>query len=300
MEYVARARDAGLAIDDFAPRLSFFFAAHSDLFEEVAKFRAARRMYARLMRERFDASDASCRLRFHTQTGGVTLQAQQPLNNVVRVTVQALAAVLGGTQSLHTNGYDEALSLPTADAATLALRTQQIVGYESGAALTADPLAGSYYVEQLTTALETQAMQLLERVDELGGAARAIEAGFYQEEIGRSAYEYQLRVERGESVIVGVNRFADGSEVPVVPAPDYSALERDQVARLAETRARRDAGRVAQALDTLGAAADHYARADSAGRAPLMPLIVEAVRARASVGEISDALRERWGTYRPG
>ena len=300
MEYVARARDAGLAIDDFAPRLSFFFAAHSDLFEEVAKFRAARRMYARLMRERFDANDASCRLRFHTQTGGVTLQAQQPLNNVVRVTVQALAAVLGGTQSLHTNGYDEALSLPTADAATLALRTQQIVGYESGAALTADPLAGSYYVEQLTAALETEAMELLQRVDQLGGAASAIEAGFYQEEIGRSAYEYQLRVERGESVIVGVNRFADGSEMPVMPAPDYSALERDQVARLAETRGRRDAGRVAAALDALRAASDGYVREEAAGRVPMMPLIVEAVRARVSVGEISDVLRERWGAYRPG
>jgi methylmalonyl-CoA mutase, N-terminal domain len=300
MEYVARARDAGLTIDDFAPRLSFFFAAHSDLFEEVAKFRAARRMYARLMRERFGASDASCRLRFHTQTGGVTLQAQQPLNNVVRVTVQALAAVLGGTQSLHTNGYDEALALPTADAATLALRTQQIVGYESGSALTADPLAGSYYVEGLTTALETGAMQLLERVDELGGAARAIEAGFFQEEIGRSAYEYQLRVERGEAVIVGVNRFADGSEVPVVPAPDFSALERDQVARLADTRARRDGGRVTAALVALRAAADGYARGNGEGRTPLMPIIVEAVRARASVGEISDALRERWGTFRPG
>ena len=300
MEYVARARDAGLTIDDFAPRLSFFFAAHNDLFEEVAKFRAARRMYARLMRQRFDASDASCRLRFHTQTGGVTLQAQQPLNNVVRVTVQALAAVLGGTQSLHTNGYDEALALPTAEAATLALRTQQIVGYESGAALTADPLAGSYYVEQLTAALESQAMQLLERVDQLGGAASAIEAGFYQEEIGRSAYEYQLRVERGESVIVGVNRFADGSEMPVMPAPDYSALERDQVARLAETRARRDADRVAAALDALRAAADGYAGDHAADRVPMMPLIVEAVRGRASVGEISDVLRERWGTYRPG
>jgi methylmalonyl-CoA mutase, N-terminal domain len=300
MEYVARARDAGLAIDDFAPRLSFFFAAHNDLFEEVAKFRAARRMYARLMRQRFDASDASCRLRFHTQTGGVTLQAQQPLNNVVRVTVQALAAVLGGTQSLHTNGYDEALALPTAEAATLALRTQQIVGYESGAALTADPLAGSYYVEQLTAALESQAMLLVERVDQLGGAASAIEAGFYQEEIGRSAYDYQLRVERGETVIVGVNRFADGSEMPVMPAPDYSALERDQVARLAETRARRDADRVAAALDALRVAADGYARDHAADRVPMMPLIVEAVRARASVGEISDVLRERWGTYRPG
>jgi methylmalonyl-CoA mutase N-terminal domain/subunit len=300
MEYVARARDAGLAIDDFAPRLSFFFAAHSDLFEEVAKFRAARRMYARLMRERFGASDASCRLRFHTQTGGVTLQAQQPLNNVVRVTVQALAAVLGGTQSLHTNGYDEALALPSAEAATLALRTQQIVGYESGAALTADPLAGSYYVEQLTTALETGAMQLLERVDELGGAARAIEAGFFQEEIGRSAYEYQLRVERGESVIVGVNRFADGSEVPVMPAPDYSALERDQVARLAETRARRDAAVSSAAMTALREAAGGYGQQTARNRTPLMPLIIDAVRARATVGEISDALRERWGAYRPG
>ncbi|HKP15952.1 MAG TPA: methylmalonyl-CoA mutase family protein, partial [Gemmatimonadaceae bacterium] len=278
MEYVARARDAGLAIDDFAPRLSFFFAAHNDLFEEVAKFRAARRMYARLMRERFDANDASCRLRFHTQTGGVTLQAQQPLNNVVRVTVQALAAVLGGTQSLHTNGYDEALALPTAEAATLALRTQQVVGFESGAAITADPLAGSYYVEQLTTALETQAMQLLERVDELGGAASAIDAGFYQEEIGRSAYEYQLRVERGESVIVGVNRFADGSEMPVAPAPDYSALERDQVGRLAATRAARDATAVRATLDALSDAAGDYVQQTGANRTALMPLIVDAVR----------------------
>src|SRR5690349_10814597 len=297
MEYVASARDAGLAIDDFAPRLSFFFAAHSDLFEEVAKFRAARRMYARLMRERFGASDASCRLRFHTQTGGVTLQAQQPLNNVVRVAVQALAAVLGGTQSLHTNGYDEALSLPTAEAATLALRTQQIVGYESGAALTADPLAGSYYVEELTNALEEGAMHLLARVDELGGAARAIEAGFLQEEIGRSAYEHQLRVERGETVIVGVNRFSDGSDVPVVAAPDYSALEREQVAQLVEVRAGRDAARLSSALDALREAASGYTQSTSARRTPLMPLIVDAVRARGTVGEISDCLREEWGTY---
>ena len=239
-------------------------------------------------------------MRTHAQTAGVSLMAQQPLNNVVRTTLQALAAVLGGTQSLHTNGYDEALALPTAEAATLALRTQQIVGYESGAALTADPLAGSYYVEELTGALESGAMQLLERVDALGGAARAIEAGFFQEEIARSAYEYQLRVERGESVIVGVNRFADGSEVPVMPAPDYSALERDQVARLAETRARRDAAGVSAALDALRAAADDYAHGHASGRAPLMPLIVDAVRARVTVGEISDALRERWGAYRPG
>src|SRR5450432_1196227 len=225
IEYVTRALAAGLAIDTFAPRLSFFFAAHSDLFEEVAKFRAARRIYARLMRERFGASDASCRLRFHTQTGGVTLTAQQPLTNVVRVTVQTLAAVLGGTQSLHTNGYDEALALPTAAAATLALRTQQIIGYESGAALTADPLAGSYYVEALTDTLEGEAEALLQRVDEMGGAARAIDAGFFQEEIARSAYEFQLRVERGETTIIGVNKFADDAKAPVIPSPDYSALE---------------------------------------------------------------------------
>ena len=216
-----RAIDAGLAVDVFAPRLSFFFAAHNDLFEEVAKFRAARRIYARIMRDRFGASDASARLRFHTQTGGVTLQAQQPLNNVVRVTMQALAAVLGGTQSLHTNGYDEALALPTEEAATLALRTQQIVAHESGAALTVDPLAGSYYVEHLTNELERQATELLAKVDELGGAAKAIEASFFQEEIARSAYEHQMRVERGDTVIVGVNKFSDGKEPPVIPAPDF-------------------------------------------------------------------------------
>jgi methylmalonyl-CoA mutase N-terminal domain/subunit len=299
MEYVARAREAGLAVDDFAPRLSFFFAAHNDLFEEVAKFRAARRMYARLMRERFGANDASCRLRFHTQTGGVTLQAQQPLNNVVRVAVQALAAVLGGTQSLHTNGYDEALSLPTAEAATLALRTQQIVGYESGAALTADPLAGSYYVEELTSALETAALSLMERVDALGGAARAIDAGFFQDEIGRSAYEHQLRVERGETVIVGVNRFTEGEELPVVAPPDFSALEADQRARLAEVRARRDAEQVQRALAALGEAAASYVEREAAARPALMPLVIDAVRTRASVGEISDVLSERWGAYRP-
>src|SRR5579864_910495 len=188
MEYVQRAIATGLPVDSFAPRLSFFFAAHNDLFEEVAKFRAARRLYARLMRDRFGARDASCRLRFHTQTGGVTLQAQQPLNNVVRVTVQALSAVLGGTQSLHTNGYDEALALPTAEAATLALRTQQIVGYESGVANTADPLAGSYYVEHLTTELEHRAVELMSRVEQRGGAVAAISAGFFQDEIAKSAY----------------------------------------------------------------------------------------------------------------
>jgi methylmalonyl-CoA mutase N-terminal domain/subunit len=300
MEYVVRARDAGLAIDSFAPRLSFFFAAHNDLFEEVAKFRAARRLYARLLRDRFGASDASCKLRFHAQTGGVTLQAQQPLNNVVRVTVQALAAVLGGTQSLHTNGYDEALSLPTAEAATLALRTQQIVGYESGAAATADPLAGSYYVEALTNTLEREAEALLQRVDALGGAARAIAAGFFQEEIGRSAYEHQLRVERGETIVVGVNKFTDGAEPPLIPSPDYSALEREQVSRLVAVKRSRSAAEVRGALAALGDGARGYTGESGAVRTKLMPLIIDAVRARASVGEISDTLAEQWGRYRPG
>jgi methylmalonyl-CoA mutase N-terminal domain/subunit len=298
LEYVARARDAGLAIDDFAPRLSFFFAAHNDLFEEVAKFRAARRMYARLMRERFGAGDASCRLRFHTQTGGVTLTAQQPLTNVVRVTVQALAAVLGGTQSLHTNGYDEALALPTEEAATLALRTQQVLGYESGVASTADPLAGSYYVEQLTTALEREAMSLLGRVDAIGGAERAIAAGFMQEEIGRSAYEQQKRIERGETVIVGVNRFSDGKEPPSIHVPDYTALERAQMERVRTVRTKRDHASTTRALRALGEASRSYLSSDSS-RAPLMPLIIDAVRARATVGEIADTFRETWGEYRP-
>ncbi len=300
MEYVARAVDAGLAIDAFAPRLSFFFAAHSDLFEEVAKFRAARRLYARLMRDRFNANDASCRLRFHTQTGGVTLQAQQPLNNVVRVAVQALAAVLGGTQSLHTNGYDEALALPTEEAATLALRTQQVIAYESGSALTADPLAGSYYVERLTTELENRAVALLERVDEMGGAAKAIAAGFFQEEIARSAYEFQLRVEGGETVLVGVNRFTDQREPPEIPTPDYSALEREQVARVRDARARRDTESVRSSLDALRAAAPCYLEGHPAhDRPPLMPLIIDAVRRRATVGEIAGAFATVWGKYQP-
>jgi methylmalonyl-CoA mutase N-terminal domain/subunit len=298
VEYVSRALAAGLRIDDFAPRLSFFFAAHNDLFEEAAKFRAARRMYARLMRERFGASDASARLRFHTQTGGVTLAAQQPLNNVVRVTIQALAAVLGGTQSLHTNGYDEALALPTAEAATLALRTQQILAYESGVPATADPLAGSYYVEELTNTLERDAAALVGRVDALGGAERAIAAGFMQEEIARSAYEQQMRVERAETVIVGVNRYTDGKEPPSIPTPDYSALERGQVERVRAVRANRDAGAVNRALTRLRDESRPYA-SRTLERPPLMPLIIDAVRVRATVGEIADALRASWSEYRP-
>jgi methylmalonyl-CoA mutase N-terminal domain/subunit len=300
IEYITRAIETGLSVDTFAPRLSFFFAAHSDLFEEVAKFRAARRLYARIMRERFRASAVSERLRFHTQTGGVTLQAQQPLNNVVRVTVQALAAVLGGTQSLHTNGYDEALALPTEQAATLALRTQQIIASESGAASTVDPLAGSYYVEHLTNEIERRSQQLLDRVDALGGAAQAIGASFFQDEIARSAYEHQLRVESGETILVGVNKHTDGDDPPVIATPDYSALERDQVERLAAVRRGRDASRVARAIENVRQASTGYLSPASAAREPLMEPIIEAVRARASVGEIADALRAEWGTYQAG
>jgi methylmalonyl-CoA mutase N-terminal domain/subunit len=292
--YVTRAIEAGLAVDSFAPRLSFFFAAHSDLFEEVAKFRAARRLYARIMRDRFHASDASARLRFHTQTGGVTLTAQQPLNNVVRVAVQALAATLGGTQSLHTNGYDEALALPTAEAAKLALRTQQIVGYESGIANTADPLAGSYYVERLTSELEQRALELIKRVDSLGGSEKAIAAGFFQEEIARSAYEHQLRVEAGETVIVGVNRFVDDEEPPPISAPNYSALEKAQVKSVKAVRKKRNAAEVDRALAGL-----RDASASTANDLHLMPRIIDAVRARTTVGEISATLAATWGFYRP-
>jgi methylmalonyl-CoA mutase N-terminal domain/subunit len=298
IEYVTRAVSAGLEVDSFAPRLSFFFASHNDLFEEVAKFRAARRIYARIMRERFGAADTSCRLRFHTQTGGVTLTAQQPLNNVVRVTVQALAATLGGTQSLHTNGYDEALALPTAEAATLALRTQQIIGYESGVASTADPLAGSYYVEHLTDELERRATALIARADELGGSENAIAAGFFQEEIARSAYEHQLRVESGVTPIVGVNRFEDDAPPPLIPAPDYSALEQDQVVALAALKAGRDNAPVMRAL----AAVENAGRDLVTGEqreSPIMASIIDAVRARCTVGEIASALEKHWGLYTP-
>ncbi len=291
--YVSSAIAAGLAVDSFAPRLSFFFAAHNDLFEEVAKFRAARRLYARIMRERFHASDASSRLRFHTQTGGVTLTAQQPLNNVVRVAVQALSATLGGTQSLHTNGYDEALALPSADAATLALRTQQIIAYESGVTSTADPLAGSYYVEHLTSELGTRASELIAEVDRLGGSEKAIAAGFFQEQIARSAYEHQLRVEAGETVIVGVNRFVQPEDRPSDSGPDYTALEKAQTAMLAEVRRSRDAAEVERVLARLADAARQPPRA-----VKMMPTIIEAVRARATVGEISDRLATAWGFYR--
>ncbi len=290
IEYVRVAMRAGVDLDAFGPRLSFFFASHNDLFEEAAKFRAARRLWARLVRERFGAGDATARLRFHTQTGGVTLQAQQPLNNVVRVTVQALAAVLGGTQSLHTNGYDEALSLPSAESATLALRTQQILAYESGLAGTVDPLAGSYYLEALTDRIEREARALIEEVDELGGAAAAIERGFFQEAIARSAYDMQRAQESGRLTVVGVNKFTDDSNPPAPALPDFTELEARQRRRLADTKARRDSAQVGATLARLGRAAE--------GTAGLMPPVLDAVRARATLGEISDTLRGVWGLYR--
>ena len=292
LEYVRRGIEAGVPLAAFGPRLSFFFAAHNDLFEEVAKFRAARRLYAKLMRERFQADDASARLRFHTQTGGVTLQAQQPLNNVVRVTVQALAAVLGGTQSLHTNGYDEALALPTEASATLALRTQQLLAFESGMTRVVDPLAGSWYVEALTDRIEVEALALIEEVDALGGAAAAVEQEFFQRAIAESAWAIQQAQENGDLTVVGVNRFTDDSLPLVIAAPDFGALEREQQRSLAATRAARDAGAVAAALAEVRRVA---ATTDS-----MMPPILAAVRVRASLGEISDAMRAVWGVYRGG
>jgi len=290
LEYLRRAVDAGLAVDDIAPKLSFFFAGFSDVFEEVAKFRAARRLWATLLREEFGAGDAACRLRFHTQTGGSTLTAQQPLNNVVRVALQAFAAVLGGTQSLHTNSYDEALALPSAESATLALRTQQIIAHESGATDTVDPLAGSYYVEALTADVETRARELLAEVARRGGAARCAADGWFQEEIARSAWATQQAIERGDETVVGVNAFTDDREPAPVPSPDYGALAERQIATLRAARAARDGARVEAALAGVTAAAGE------AG-AVLMEPILEAVRARATVGEISAALEKVWGRH---
>ncbi|MGK7311102.1 MAG: acyl-CoA mutase large subunit family protein [Candidatus Longimicrobiales bacterium M2_2A_002] len=288
LEYVDRAVAAGLDVDDFAPRLSFFFAAHNDLFEEAAKFRAARRLWARLMRERYGASDRSARLRFHTQTGGVTLTAQQPLNNVVRVAVQALSAVLGGTQSLHTNAYDEALALPTEDSAKLALRTQQILAHESGVAETVDPLGGSYYVESLTDALEAKVSEYLAEVDALGGAAAAIP--YFQEQIHQSAYAHQRAVESGERVIVGVNEYREEEAGSRIEQPDYGTMESEQKERLAGIRDGREDDGVAASLERVAEAA--------AGSRNLLPPIVGAVKAMATLGEISDVLRREWGEHR--
>ena len=253
LAYVERVLAAGVPLEDFAPRLSFFFAAYNDLLEEVAKFRAARRLWARLMKERFGASDRSCQLRFHTQTGGSTLTAQQPLNNMVRVTVQALAAALGGTQSLHTNGFDEALALPTEGAAKLAVRTQQILAHESGITNTVDPLAGSYYVEALTSKIEDAASTYLEEIEGLGGAPKAIE--FMQGEIHASAYRHQMEIEENKRLVVGVNAFEEEEEPPSIEKPDFWALEVAQKLRLDEVKTGRDAGNTSQALEGVRSAA---------------------------------------------
>jgi methylmalonyl-CoA mutase N-terminal domain/subunit len=293
LEYLREAERTGIGARALAPRLSFFFAAFTDLFEEVAKFRAARRLWARLLRERYDVDPAACRLRFHTQTGGSTLTAQQPMNNVVRVAVQALAGVLGGTQSLHTNAYDEALALPTTPSATLALRTQQILAHETGVPDTVDPLGGSWYVEALTDRIERDAQALVVEIEHVGGATRAIERGMIQDAIARSAYAQQQAVESGASVVVGVNRYADDDRIPSVPAPDYVALAGEQLERLAVARRRRDAAKLERALQDLR---------DAAGRAdgPLFERILDVVRLRGTVGEISEALRATWGVFREG
>ena len=289
-EYVRAGIEAGLDVDEFAPRLSFFFNSHNDLFEEVAKFRAARRIWAKIMREEFGAKNPrSWMLRFHTQTAGCSLTAQQPYNNVVRTTIQALAAVLGGTQSLHTNSLDEALSLPTEEAVTLALRTQQIIAEESGVANTVDPLAGSYFVEALTDEMEKGVREYFRRIDELGGVIPAIEKGFFQREIADAAYEYQQRVESKEQIIVGVNEYVMEEEQPVPILKIGPEIQAKQLERLARVKRERDGARVQAALEEV--------RRVAATDENLLPPILEAVKAYATLGEIVDVLRSVFGDY---
>ena len=289
LEYVRRAVERGLAVDDFAPGLSFFFSADRLFFEEAAKFRAARRLWARLMRDRFGAADDSCRLRFHAQTGGATLTAQQPLNNVVRVALQALSAVLGGAQSLHANSYDEALALPGAEAARLALRTQQLLAAETGVGDTADPLGGSYFVESLTDALEARAVEYIARIDELGGAVEAID--YMRDEIHRAAYRHQRAIESGELEVVGVNVHEDPAPVETPHRPDYARFEAEQRRRLARLKAGREPAKVEASLAQI--------RRSAAGDANLLPVLIEAARHRVTLGEMSHALRDAWGEHRP-
>ncbi|HEX2535629.1 MAG TPA: methylmalonyl-CoA mutase family protein [Chitinophagaceae bacterium] len=288
--YVQAAQACGLDINVFGKRLSFFFNAHNHLFEEVAKFRAARRMWARIMKELGATDPKAMMLRFHTQTGGSTLTAQQPLNNIARVTVQTLAAVLGGTQSLHTNGYDEALSLPTEEAARIALRTQQIVAFESGAPDTADPLAGSYFIESLTDSMEAKAQELMDQVAAMGGSVSAIEQGFMQDEIARSAYAYQRSIESGEKKIVGVNTFMAAQEEPVPVFRINDSIREEQSARLQALRNRRDPSRTAALLEAV--------RQKAVSGENLMPAVVEAVEGYCTLGEIADELRGVFGEYR--
>ena len=290
--YVEAALAAGLEVDTFGPRLSFFFNAHNNLFQEVAKYRAARRIWARIMTERFGAHDEkSKRLRFHTQTGGSTLTAQQPYDNIVRVTLQALSAVLGGTQSLHTNSFDEALGLPTEHAARLALRTQQVIAFESGVTDTVDPLAGSYFLETMTNEVESAALSYIARIDALGGAVAAIESGFMQDEIEQAAYRYAKAVESGAEIVVGVNRFVDEEAGEPEAFPIDPSLQRDQIERLRALRASRDQAGVDAAIDDVRSAAR--------GTQNLLVPMREALARRATLGEVSDALREVFGEYRP-
>jgi len=290
LAYVEAALARGLAIDDFAPRLSFFFNAHNNFLEEVAKFRAARRLWAELVRERFAPRDErSCWLRFHTQTAGSTLTAQQPQNNVVRVAIQALAAVCGGTQSLHTNSLDEALGLPTEEAARLALRTQQVIACESGITEVADPLGGSYVVEAWTDEIARRARDYIRRIDEMGGALKALEQGFQQREIAEAAYRYQMAVEGGQERVVGVNVYSEAAAAPTEVLRIDPRSEADQAARLQALRARRDPGRAAESLAAL--------RAGAAEERNLMP-ILDCVRAEVTLGEVSDTLRTVYGEFR--
>jgi methylmalonyl-CoA mutase N-terminal domain/subunit len=288
--YCRAAVDAGLSPDEFGERLSFFFNAHNDFFQEVAKFRAARRIWARIMKERFGATnEKAMALRFHAQTGGSTLTAQQPDNNVVRVAIQAFSAVCGGAQSLHTNAFDEALALPTEQSAKLALRTQQLLAAEAGALDTADPLGGSYFIEALTDELETRALELIERIDELGGAVEAIERGFVQDEIEQAAFAWQRAVEQGERVIVGVNRFQEESEPRVELHKIDPDAERRQIERTARVRAERNAEQASAALQAVREAA--------AGEANLLPFLREGLRSHCTIGELCETLRAEWGMY---
>jgi methylmalonyl-CoA mutase N-terminal domain/subunit len=290
IEYVRWGVDAGLDVDDFVPRISFFFNAHSDFFEEIAKYRAARKIWSRVMKERFGAKDErSLKLRFHTQTAGVSLTAQQPYNNVVRTALQALAGVLGGTNSLHTNSLDEALALPTAEAATLALRTQQIIAHESGVVNTVDPLGGSYFLERLTLDMEEGAYKYFDTIDRMGGMVAAVEQGFPQREIAEASYRFQQAVEQKEKLIVGVNAFVEDDEAPVPILYIDDAAAQAQQARLDDVRRRRDPARVAAALGALREAA--------LGTDNTMYPLLECVRAYATVGEMCDALRQVWGEY---
>jgi len=290
--YVEAALEAGLDVDEFGPRLSFFFNAHLDFLEEIAKFRAARRLWATIMRDRFKAKDPrSMMMRFHTQTAGCTLTAQQPKNNIVRVAFQALSAVLGGTQSLHTNSMDEAFALPGEEAVQIALRTQQLIGYESGVADTVDPLGGSYYIEELTEEIFNRAKEYIDKIDELGGAASAIEQGFIQREIQDSAYRYQREIEKGERVVVGVNKFQVEEESPKDLLRVDPAVRISQMERLKRLKSERDNARVKDILSELKNAAE--------GKDNLMPIILDAVKAYATLGEICDALRDVFGEYQP-